>query len=660
MSDALLQLLQATHDPSEKAAVIAESILNELPEVTSLAARRCIILHWFDLPIVKALLQDIQLTESQIREAYDQLISLPFIESLIWGSTFQDLTREGLLKHYIVKWPELLKFAASLAAPVYATRKADEAAAGETLFCYIVAGDSQASRNLFNQLLAQAIDQKDWRHGENVLQLQEEAEQLPFVEPLPLFEQDWIMRGLIHTVHGKLETAISDYSKAIEINPNNTIAFISLGIIYAEQQLYEKALSEYALQIDPTIVHAYIDRGVIYTNQERYTEALVDFNHALQLAPRSIFAFRNKCLVLCRLGRYEEAEAVYKQIMRIDLKAAGGYTRPHANAVLQMSQTGRKIHADAKHKHTRHKQNLKRFAPRIIEIVNTLAAILFVGVLLSGFILFFKVNHANFKASPIPTSLSNATPTLHITPIIKPGSTHATTSTPAILGVSPNPLNFGSVTSGQAPTLQETITNSGGQPLNWSLDSTSLPGWLSVDTSSGTVQPGSSQTINVMVNTTNLEAGSYTATLSINSNGGTSAIAIPLIVNPPPTPPLTETFTIPFTDGTPGVSTQNSYSGTVQITVSGTGQAATTQWSDAFYRYTDRSGNLLNPPDHASCWVMYINNQPTDTFVSTPSYDSSHSYTFRMTAPGGTLSFGVCDSVTTDNTGSFTVTVTQD
>jgi hypothetical protein len=128
---------------------------------------------------------------------------------------------------------------------------------------------------------------------------------------------------------------------------------------------------------------------------------------------------------------------------------------------------------------------------------------------------------------------------------------------------------------------------------------------------------------------------------------------------PTPIPQLTETFTVPFTDGTSGVSTQYSYSGTVQVIVSGVGQASSTQWSDAFYRYTDTSGNLLNPPDHASCWVMYINSQPTDHFVSTPAYNSSHSYTFTMTAPGGPLSFGVCDGVTTDNYGSYTVTVTQ-
>lgn len=95
--------------------------------------------------------------------------------------------------------------------------------------------------------------------------------------------------------------------------------------------------------------------------------------------------------------------------------------------------------------------------------------------------------------------------------------------------------------------------------------------------------------------------------------------------------------------------------------VSGVGQASSTQYSDAFYRYTDTSGNPYSNPRHPSCWVLYINGQPTEDFVSPfPVYNSSHVYTVTMTAPGGQLSFGVCDPDPSDNTGSYTVTVTQD
>ncbi|HYT46409.1 MAG TPA: hypothetical protein VEP90_29025, partial [Methylomirabilota bacterium] len=54
----IVQVLRATEDPAEKAAMIADLVLGELPEMVALVARRCIILHWFDLPIIEALLKN--------------------------------------------------------------------------------------------------------------------------------------------------------------------------------------------------------------------------------------------------------------------------------------------------------------------------------------------------------------------------------------------------------------------------------------------------------------------------------------------------------------------------------------------------------------------------------------------------------------------------
>lgn len=102
--------------------------------------------------------------------------------------------------------------------------------------------------------------------------------------------------------------------------------------------------------------------------------------------------------------------------------------------------------------------------------------------------------------------------------------------------------------------------------------------------------------------------------------------------------------------------TTNSYSGSVTITVSGTGVADQTQQSDAFYIFTDNAGNPITPY-HAHCWVMDINGQPTETFGQIPQYNSSHSYQFIMTAPGGPLTFIICDGNHTDNSGSLNITV---
>jgi serine/threonine protein kinase len=136
---------------------------------------------------------------------------------------------------------------------------------------------------------------------------------------------------------------------------------------------------------------------------------------------------------------------------------------------------------------------------------------------------------------------------------------------------------------------------------------------------------------------------------------------------PTPTPtqkPITaETFRVYFNSANAsglGVSTQHTYSGTVSIIVSGFGQASSTEYSDAFYIYTDTSGNPLPTPHTATCWVMYMNGSTADGSVGLPNYNTSHTYsvTMNMSQPG-IINFGMCDGQPSDNTGYLTITVQQ-
>ncbi len=125
-----------------------------------------------------------------------------------------------------------------------------------------------------------------------------------------------------------------------------------------------------------------------------------------------------------------------------------------------------------------------------------------------------------------------------------------------------------------------------------------------------------------------------------------------------PTVPAVEgPLTALFTGGPNAVQTARSYSGPMTITVSGTGQAQGTLYSDAFYIYTDEKGNAV-APSHHSYATLCINSHPVDQFVlPIPPYSSDHTYKFTINAPGGPLTFGVCgDSVLADNSGSFTIT----
>lgn len=145
-----------------------------------------------------------------------------------------------------------------------------------------------------------------------------------------------------------------------------------------------------------------------------------------------------------------------------------------------------------------------------------------------------------------------------------------------------------------------------------------------------------------------------TANAAAAAHATAAAAATATAVASAPEGPLT----VPFTGSAKAAQTTKSYHGSVRITVSGTGQAAGTRKSDAFYIFTDLKGNPLTPyVDHAVTHTLCIDGKSATTYLSSiPPYSKSHTYTFTFTAPGGPLTFGVCDNNYTDNAGSFTIT----
>ncbi len=95
MADDFLQRLLTAIDPAEKAALVARTVLaNEdiaLAKVVPVLA----FLRWFDEAVVTHLLTDEERTRSV--ELFARLTELPFVETIAYGFTLHDLTRQGLL-----------------------------------------------------------------------------------------------------------------------------------------------------------------------------------------------------------------------------------------------------------------------------------------------------------------------------------------------------------------------------------------------------------------------------------------------------------------------------------------------------------------------------------------------------------------------------------
>lgn len=316
----IIEGFQSARGPEEKAAIIAEATFGMLSESTALAARRCVLLHWFDLFLIESLLGDTELTLDDIKEIYEQLKELPFIEEVPWGLAFQSVTREGLINRYSDTHPELLQTAASLAAPAHEAREEEKRSIAEAFFCYTVAAEQEAAVELQQTLFEKASSQHDWPFLDNLFSLQKEAEHLPFVQPLPANEQDCLLRGFVHRIQGHSSLALFDYDQALELNSQSTLAYVSRGAVYAEQGEYEEALSNYerAIRIDRKCAPAYLNRGIVYNKQGKYEAAFKENGEAIQLGMKTDLVFINKGDILRALGNYEEALEAYATALRFN------------------------------------------------------------------------------------------------------------------------------------------------------------------------------------------------------------------------------------------------------------------------------------------------------------------------------------------------------
>lgn len=93
--------------------------------------------------------------------------------------------------------------------------------------------------------------------------------------------------------------------------------------------------------------------------------------------------------------------------------------------------------------------------------------------------------------------------------------------------MTPTSLDFGTINVDATSQQQQlVISNNNGQALTWQAAPDSNSSWITLDSSSGTLDPGASQTINVTVGPFS-QAGTYTGTITISSSdGGTQIVTV--------------------------------------------------------------------------------------------------------------------------------------
>ncbi len=127
-------------------------------------------------------------------------------------------------------------------------------------------------------------------------------------------------RGNFFLDNGFIKKAISEYQRAILLDPAFSDAYSFLGFAYKKDKQIEEAISTYnkALDINPRDKQVYFELGNIYLAQESFSEAAANFGKAGQLDPADRNSRNMQAVALQKAGRNDEALSIWQDILEED------------------------------------------------------------------------------------------------------------------------------------------------------------------------------------------------------------------------------------------------------------------------------------------------------------------------------------------------------
>lgn len=132
----------------------------------------------------------------------------------------------------------------------------------------------------------------------------------------------------IYEQYGEWGKAKECYTRVIEIDPELYGACHNLGLIYFELEEWEEALDLFCQEIavDPYSHETYYMMGLVYSDLEEWDMAIQAFSVVEQLAEEiDCDIYYRLGLAFKKLGRYQEAEKVYKQAINANPFDYTGY-----------------------------------------------------------------------------------------------------------------------------------------------------------------------------------------------------------------------------------------------------------------------------------------------------------------------------------------------
>ncbi len=126
--------------------------------------------------------------------------------------------------------------------------------------------------------------------------------------------------------------AVELYAKALELEPQNAIAYNQRGNAYRQMEQYDLCINDYTQAIQYAASPAekatyYANRGAAYALQGDIQRALDDFGQAIAQNPDFARAYESRAALYAQLGNYAQAIADYTTFLSLKPDTATGYVQ---------------------------------------------------------------------------------------------------------------------------------------------------------------------------------------------------------------------------------------------------------------------------------------------------------------------------------------------
>jgi tetratricopeptide (TPR) repeat protein len=140
-----------------------------------------------------------------------------------------------------------------------------------------------------------------------------------------------IMRGIMWSQKGNLDSAIKDFTDCIRLDPKYADVYLNRGCAWEKKSEYDLAIKDYddLIHLRPKYSLAFFNRGNAWCKKNDYAKAIADYDEAMRLDPKDPSALDNQAYLLatCPDNKYRNIPKA-KELMKtvVKLRPQSPYT----------------------------------------------------------------------------------------------------------------------------------------------------------------------------------------------------------------------------------------------------------------------------------------------------------------------------------------------